>query len=446
MRSSCGTRLLVGLLTAATVARADLLYFKKGGAVQLPCKREGTSVVIDAPSGPATFAASEFAAILPGGDPAAEWPARFASSRDAGPDRRLASTWWALENGLTPEATRTLRDIHASDPAHEPTATLVRALDAVEPPLPDPDTTALTAALDGSFRTARSPHFLLLHQINDAAAQSRLDVLERVYTSFFLVFAGQGIILEAPRQRLVAVVFASPSDYVAYLRRENAGAFATAQGFYHPARHVVVAFDLDSDPSRLSPTRPDHESPRVALLLDLERRAIGLGVAAHETVHHLVVASRLAPRHDSFPTWLHEGLACQFEVIRGGRWAGVGRSHDLRLPDWRSIRPAPHLAALIRDEGFGRGYRRDLYAEAWSLVYFLRKARPAEFTRFLDLLRAPATEPRDGVQTLELFRTCFGEDVSLLEVEWHRFLRTVTTPLESGPIQKRVPQIGASRD
>ena len=59
------------------------------------------------------------------------------------------------------------------------------------------------------------------------------------------------------------------------------------------------------------------------------------GTLAHEMIHQLAADSGLLPRHDAFPYWLHEGFAAQFEVIRGGRWAGISRAHDLRLPDWR---------------------------------------------------------------------------------------------------------------
>jgi hypothetical protein len=173
------------------------------------------------------------------------------------------------------------------------------------------------------------------------------------------------------------------------------------------------------------------EAPRLSLLLDLEHRAVDLGTAAHEATHQLVASSGLAPRHDAFPTWLHEGLAAQFEVVRGGRWAGVGRANDLRLPDWRALRPTPALAPLARGEGFGHGYRRDLYAEAWSLVFFLRKAHPREFIRYIDLLQAPTAEPSSDARSFELFRTSFGTELSPLEAEWHRYLRTVLTPVEA---------------
>ncbi len=298
----------------------------------------------------------------------------------------------ALENGLTPEAAEVLRGLHAADPEHEPTRALIDTLDAISPPLPAPDLAALTSSLGGTFRTKESPHFVLLTQAADADALARLDVLERVYVSFYLTFAGQGLPLRPPREKLVAAVFERRADYVGFLSREGADAFASTLGYYHPTRKAVVSFDARDLPALRN--RPDaaaagRDAARLSLLLDLERRAFDLGMAAHEATHQLAALSGLAPRHDDFPIWLHEGLAAQFEVVRGGKWAGVGRANDLRLPDWRALRPPPALSPIVRDTGFGHGYRRDLYAEAWSLVFFLRKAHPREFTRYLDLLRAP---------------------------------------------------------
>ena len=149
-------------------------------------------------------------------------------------------------------------------------------------------------------------------------------------------------------------------------------------------------------------------------------------------VHQLVASSGLAPRHDDFPVWLHEGFAAQFEVLRGGRWAGIGRVHDLRLPDWRALQPPPRLAPLVRDLGFGHGYRRDSYAAAWALVYYLRKDHSQDFLTFLDLLRAPqaAPDPR-GDRVLSAFKSAFGANLDTLESDWHRYIASLSSPLET---------------
>jgi hypothetical protein len=183
------------------------------------------------------------------------------------------------------------------------------------------------------------------------------------------------------------------------------------------------------------------------LLLDLDRRSIDLGTAAHEMIHQLAAESGFLPRHDAFPHWLHEGLAAQFEVIRGGRWSGISRAHDLRLPDWRRIQEPLTLERLIRDAGFGRGYQRDLYAQAWALVYYLRTRHAREFLTFLDLLRgpdlrdpeSPATASGDRVS--RAFARAFGSDRDTFERDWRAFMATVQTPLEQhAPAEENPPK------
>jgi hypothetical protein len=187
----------------------------------------------------------------------------------------------------------------------------------------------------------------------------------------------------------------------------------------------------------------DRELRREEMLLELERRAIGEGTAAHEIVHLLVTNSGLLPRHDAFPIWLQEGLAMQFELLRGGRWAGIGRAHDLRLPDWRQIQPPPQLDVLIRDVGLTRGYERYAYAQAWALVYYLRTAHPAEFLTFLDLLRSPDASLLELPRTdryRAAFQRAFGSDLAGLERDWHQFMASVQTPLEQHAPASEAPR------
>jgi hypothetical protein len=203
--------------------------------------------------------------------------------------------------------------------------------------------------------------------------------------------------------------------------------------------------------ARAAISRIEGEITCETMLLDLDRRSIDLGTAAHEMIHQLAVESGLVPRHDAFPNWLHEGLAAQFEVIRGGRWSGISRAHDLRLPDWRRIQDPIRLERLVRDGGFGRGYQRDLYAQAWALVYYLRTRHSREFLTFLDLLRGP--EIKDDAETPSLnrgdrvfhaFQRAVGSDVEALEGDWRAFMATVKTPLEQNqPADAKTPKATA---
>ena len=194
--------------------------------------------------------------------------------------------------------------------------------------------------------------------------------------------------------------------------------------------------------ARAAIARLEREITCETMLLDLDRRSIDLGTAAHEMIHQLAADSGLVPRHDAFPYWLHEGLAAQFEVIRGGRWSGISRAHDLRLPDWRRIQEPMPLERLVRDGGFGRGYQRDAYAHAWALVYYLRTGRPREFLKFLDLLRSPeiggdADSPPSarGDRAFGAFQRAFGGDLTAMERDWRAFMATVKTPLEQNQPQ-----------
>ncbi len=468
---------------AVGALRADLIYFRSGGEIQVPATVEGGRVVVAMPDGKVAIAPDLIRQRVPGYWPAAEWGTRNREARRAGFGARLAAVWWAIENGLTTEAAAEVRELHALDPKNAQTARMAAVLDRLDRPCSDQNFGAFEKALGIETKVARGPHVLLLHQHSDDEASERIDLLERVIAGYYLMFAAQGLELSVPRSRLMSAWFADKKDYLAFLHSQGADPFATTRGYYHPTWKAVVAFDARSTPEHRAsrdkiaaqreelaqysevvdrapagsrakvqlgggPARTlgrteaktliqrlDGEATCELLMLDYNRRAIDLGTAAHEMIHQLAAASALSGRYDAFPIWLQEGLAAQFEVIRGGRWAGISRAHDLRLPDWRKVQTPLPLERLVRDAGFGHGYQRDLYAQAWALVYYLRTQRPQEFLTFIDLLRSPgssesasAASRRDPV--LGAFERAFGTDLAAVERDWRNFMGTVRTPLE----------------
>jgi len=483
--------LFASWLAIGGASRADLIYFRNGGAIQAPATMRGDSVVIDLVEEEYVFLPEDVAKRLPGFEPSEEWKTRRERTRDAGVDARFADAWWALENGLTSEASDAIRLIHRESPGHAAAARMAAAIARLETPCEEPAIPGLRGALRVAFDTARGPHVLLLHQAGDAEATARVALLERIVMTYYLTFAGSGIDLRVPKKRLVFAWFADQADYLAFVRSQAGAAFESSRGYYHPTWDAVVSFEARSAESdrreqavlsdrreeldgfrtildRLPPgararvvladepprtlgkaagaalvDRLSRDVRRRELLLIDRRIAMDDGIAAHETVHMLAAASGLSPRHDAFPIWLQEGLAMQFEVVRGGRWAGVGRAHDIRLADWRNLDPPPPLAPLIRDKGFGRGYQRDSYVQAWALVYFLRARRPDRFVAYLDLLRNPSppmTEEPSGTTSppSDAFSRAFGDDLESLERDWHDFLRSAATPLEANAPPKPV--------
>ncbi len=464
-------------------SQADLVYFRKGGEAQLPVKIEGDHVTLIMPDGPIALRRDDFRAIVPGFWPEAEWEARRQKARTMGFAARYAAAWWAIENGLTREVIPEIRALHQVDLKHASTARMAAVLDRLDQPCADPDFAAFQRALGGEFVVARGPHVLLLHQHSDADAQERIATLERVLTGYHLLLAAQGIELKVPPRRLFSAWFATQKDYLAFLHAQGADPFATTRGYFHPTWDAVVAFDsrgtdqdrrarealssrreelrrlteqVDRAPARSrvklkvtgEPARTvgrdaakafiagvDREITCELVLLELDRRSIDLGTAAHEMIHQLAANTGLVTRHGVFSYWLNEGFAAQFEVIRGGRWAGISRAHDLRLPDWRKLAARLPLERLVRDAGFGHGYDRDLYAQAWALVYYLRTQHPQQFLTFIDLLRSPTESANSpaaspGDLFFHTFQRAFGTDLANLERNWRVFMDTVKTPLE----------------
>lgn len=429
--------MMIGSL-ASFSSRAELLSFKAGGQIQAPATIEGKRVRIETPIGAFRFKEQDFVKIVPGGVPEREWNARRRAALNTGEDALLETATWALENGLVDEAGSMLRQAKDSNRRDAAESRMIAALEDLDRGCQsaDPDIEPLRTALGVRCQVEQSAHVLLLHQHEPAEARERVELLERIVTAYYLTMAPLGLDLNAPHRRIVSVHLKERKDYIAFLQAQHAGAFRNTTGYYHPTFRAVVTCDAqtisrrDEDSDLDDPILRDQRRARLLRLMD--ERAKSLGTAAHELIHLLVAESGLSRRPADFPHWLHEGLASQFEVVRGGRWAGVGQEHDLRLPDWRAAATASKLGSLIRDAEFGHGYQRDLYARCWALVYYLRKGRPEEFQAYLDLLRLPYDDAisTSRIRHEKLFQSAFGSDIAALEREWKASMSGLHTPLE----------------
>lgn len=460
-------------------ATGDLLTFKNGASVQLPAEVEGQVVRVIGPLGPQEFLLEDFRAIVPGHWPPFEWPERRELALADSPSQQLQAAWWALEHGLTDEAVSMLRSASGADSSLEPAARLVSVIDRFEQPARSPNLAALRSVLPSDLTTLENARIILLHQHSPEEAAARLDLLDRVLTSFVLTFSALGFDLQVPPEKLVAVWLAEEADYLDFIRKEAGPAFLKTRGYYHPTRRVVFAFDgrsraefqkamsrlaarldelnrvegsLVSVPpnGRLRVTfagdrprvfsrdeAPDEinrlrrETRRDILTLELDRLQIDQAAAVHELIHQAVIATGLAPRFESFPVWLHEGIATQFEAFRGADWAGLVSPSPHRLDRWRALRTPPHLDSLLRDEGFDRGYSADHYAAAWALLYHLRSRNPHALVSLIDQLRNPGLSQTDSPPISSAFRSAIGADLTAFRLNWFDAMRSVRLPTES---------------
>ena len=159
-----------------------------------------------------------------------------------------------VENGLIDEAAAMLRDLHKENPNDEPTSRMVAALGRLDRPCKDPELSEFRKTLGIPTTLARGPHIVLLHEPggeeDEHEATERVALLEKLITGYYLVFAAQGIELNVPAHRLILAWFSDQKDYLAFLRNQNANAFATTRGYFHPTWNAVLAYDARSTDSQ----------------------------------------------------------------------------------------------------------------------------------------------------------------------------------------------------
>lgn len=470
--------LIIGCMGVS--ACADELEFAAGGRVELGAVIDGETVRLSTPEGEYVFARTDFKSVRLTDWPQREWAGRREAALRGGADARCAAALWALERGMVDEAVELIRAARATGESHAMASRLETVVLVLAEECADPDLGDMEALLRGRFQVERSPHLILWHQAEPEEARSRLAMLENVLAGFYLEFGRLGIPLDAPKRRLPMIWFAQKSAYLGYLDQEGAGAFRSTRGYHHPTRGLVACYDARSDEEQVRGRAEVTE--RRKELAELERRIermpagarLGLGIrgarqraltaeearselarlrrdvdrqqllldqawhrldratAAHELVHQLVHVSRLAPRYEYFPIWLHEGLAMQFEATRGGEWGGLGMKAGFRWADWRGG-SGGGLAALLRDEGLQHGYQRDAYARAWGWVYYLRVHRPEAWVSLLDRLRTPdAADAEVKAGARERARRFLEALLPGSFIEWEREWRRVLIESDRG--------------
>jgi hypothetical protein len=116
-----------------------------------------------------------------------------------------------------------------------------------------------------------------------------------------------------------------------------------------------------------------------------------------------------------------------FETPSSKSTFGPFRVNVRRMQTYKDARDAGRLRGLRRlvsGDGLDRADLFDLYAESWSLFYYLLRREPKAFQAYLHELsdRPPAAGKDDGKRELETFQRHFGENLDAVEAEWSRYM------------------------
>ena len=375
----------------------------------------------------------------------------------------------ALQRGMLKEFYECCSAAYKLNPNDATLIRLVQARKNIKKPLSDQasvETQLRETTNLKNMKIATSPHYVMLHDTSDVKggrkrqtrADTRLELLEIVYESFFMKFALDGVVLEPPTEPMMVLLFAEEVNYLRYATVLDPK-LKIASGFWSPKDNISVFFDqgtteemkiltevakvLQRTKTQLRGTVVSKDIAHLAnsfdLLIKIAKEESDVEVVSHEATHQLAGNTGLMPRGKLGMTWAHEGLASYFETPAGAGWGGVGAVNGTRLRSYRRLARDPgrsNIELLVSDVLFdaarGQTEMVDAYGNAWALTHFLMENH---FEKLVDYYRRCSEVEEDDSgnilrsKLVEIFQDVFG-DIRLLERDFHGYMATLKPDIE----------------
>jgi hypothetical protein len=266
------------------------------------------------------------------------------------------------------------------------------------------------------------------------------SLFQDVYRSVERYYRVHGFRTSAPETPLVAVVFATQTEFAQYCRKDQVPWSAGLRGYYSLRSNRIIMFDSGIEPEsrtssldggvRLNPSFRNSSASLISGRQDVS--ATTASTIVHEATHQIGYNIGIHSRVTQTPTWVVEGLATVLEapgVRNGGSNSAQKTELNSERLNWfqnqyRSRYRSGDMASLVAtDEMFG-SKTLDAYSLAWSLTYFLNEnpARSQQFAGYLQAISARGPGKKySATERISDFHAAFG-DISQLEVELLRFM------------------------
>ncbi len=341
------------------------------------------------------------------------------------------------------------------------------------PPPPDPAAEQRLLERAGPGMSLRgTDHFLIAYNASPESLSALISRLEATHRAVYR-FCEINDLPARPLTQRLEVIFYETYEQYGQAADKIGFAYQGSSGFFSRSTNVATFYNMLNSPDlaginqkiadaerrldRLGKSASgDREASRKAAaergrLVNIRDRAvehINRTTVQHETAHQLFFNAGIHVRGARNPQWLVEGLACLFETPPSASGAGAATTNQMRLADFREcvghgnakarlkledVRAAiadgklVALPTLISDADLflERTNPRLVqhYSQAWSLVFYLQRAKREQFAEYLRVLNqrgvGAAVTPE---QELADFQAVFGPVDERFERAWASFV------------------------
>ena len=221
------------------------------------------------------------------------------------------------------------------------------------------------------FEISFTRHYVVVHPRGQADFWA--EKFETLFTSFQHYFAIHGLQLEEPEFKLVALVFHSRNEFVAYTQRIKEPVGPRMLGYYSGRTNRIALYDL-GDSEQASPRRSEADS-----------------TIYHEAAHQAAFNCGIHMRFTAPPRWVSEGLGTLFEspgVWNATRYSQLQDRVNRRMLKafLQRVQSEPdsfNIEQLIANDDLFQDDPVLAYASSWALSFYLSETHPDQYVEVL---------------------------------------------------------------
>ncbi len=290
---------------------------------------------------------------------------------------------------------------------------------------------ALASEIGLALQVHETDRFLVLSSADNASATATGRLLDQVYLRFYEQFNRAGFEPRPQPSKLVWVCLNSYGVLEAYGRAADGVEVSWMDAYYSQRTNRVVAAMVAGRPMAQAPGRSSGSSRQIAAFGGTDggqdaSSGLNIRTITHELTHQLAFNSGLQRRGVTYPFWLTEGLATNFEAdssdsVSLGREDSRLRQRLIEAKAGGRLIPLEQFVAMTECP-VGQGpATRDAYAQAWGLFRYLLESRPSALKKHLAELSS-VWLPQQNTESLHRrFLAAFGP-VKPLEEDFLRFI------------------------